>query len=79
MLFLVLALAAWAAAQSTPFVNFSSALSGQSQLSNLTTYLGLFATLVSQIEAGNTTGMPFRDKKDICALMEADESLSTFR
>jgi hypothetical protein len=80
MLFLVVTLTAWAVAQSSPFGNISSAVSGQSQLTNFSTYLGLFPTLATYIDAGNITGMvTFCDGKDICALMEPIESLSTFR
>jgi hypothetical protein len=56
MLFLVVILAALTAAQSYPTTGVISALSGQSQLTNFTTYLGLFPTLVTQIDAGNITG-----------------------
>jgi hypothetical protein len=55
MLFLVVILAALTAAQ-YPAIDVISALSGQSQLTNFTTYLGLFPTLVTQIDAGNITG-----------------------
>ena len=54
MLFLVVILAALTAAQT--FYNVTSALSDQSQLTNFTAYLGLFPTLVTQIDAGNITG-----------------------
>ena len=54
MLFLVVVLAALTAAQT--FYNVTSALSDQSQLTNFTAYLGLFPTLVTQIDAGNITG-----------------------
>ena len=53
MLFLVVILAALTAAQSYSVIDV---LSGQSQLTNFTTYLGLFPTLVTQIDAGNITG-----------------------
>jgi hypothetical protein len=53
MLFLVVILAALTAAQSYTVID---ALSGQSQLTNFTTYLSLFPTLVTQIDAGNITG-----------------------
>jgi hypothetical protein len=56
MLFLVVILAVLAAAQSYPAMDVISALSGQSQLTNFTTYLGLFPALVTQIDAGNITG-----------------------
>ena len=81
MLFLVVTWVAWAAAQSSNFLNISSAVSGQSQLTHFATYLGLFPTLVTQIDAGNITGNGhiLRYGKDTFALMEIDESLSTFR
>jgi hypothetical protein len=79
MFFLVATLTALAVAQ-YPFVNISSAVSGKSQLTNFSTYLGLFPALVSHIDAGNITGtVILSDGKDIGALMEADQSLSTFR
>ena len=53
MLFLVVILAALTAAQNYSVIDV---LSGQSQLTNFTTYLGLFPTLVTQIDAGNITG-----------------------
>jgi len=53
LFFLVVILAALTAAQS---YNVTSALSDQRQLTNFTTYLGLFPTLVTQIDAGNITG-----------------------
>jgi hypothetical protein len=56
MLFLVVILAALTAAQSYTAIDVTSVLSGQSQLTNFTTYLGLFPTLVTQIDAGNITG-----------------------
>jgi hypothetical protein len=56
MLFLVVILAALTAAQSYTALDVISALSGQSQLTNFTTYLGQFPTLVTQIDAGNITG-----------------------
>lgn len=56
MLFLVVILAALTAAQTYTTADVISALSGQSQLTNFTTYLGLFPTLVTQIDAGNITG-----------------------
>jgi hypothetical protein len=57
MLFLVVILAALTAAQSYATIDVISALSGQSQLTNFTTYLSLFPTLVTQIDDGNITGM----------------------
>ena len=56
MLFLVVILAALTAAQNYTTIDLISALSGQSQLTNFTSYLGLFPTLVTQINAGNFTG-----------------------
>jgi hypothetical protein len=56
MLFLVVILAALTTAQSYTATGVVSALSGQSQLTNFTTYLGLFPALVTQIDAGNITG-----------------------
>ena len=56
MFFLVVILAALTAAQNYTTIDVISALSGQSQLTNFTTYLGLFLTLVTQINAGNITG-----------------------
>ena len=56
MLFLVVILAALTAAQNYTTIDVFSALSGQSHLTNFTTYLGLFPTLVTQINAGNITG-----------------------
>ena len=53
---LVAILAALTAAQGYAAIDVISALSGQSQLTNFTTYLGLFPTLVTQIDAGNVTG-----------------------
>jgi hypothetical protein len=56
MLFLIVTLAALTAAQGYTPTDVISALSGQSQLTNFTTYLGLFPALVTQIDAGNITG-----------------------
>ena len=56
MLFLVVILAAVTAAQNYTTTDVISVLSGQSQLTNFTTYLGLFPALVTQIDAGNITG-----------------------
>ena len=56
MLFLVVILAALTAAQTDSATDVISALSGQSQATNFTSYLGLFPTLVTQINAGNITG-----------------------